>query len=241
MSLNQRRFLCRLLCYIAGLFLIALGSCVAINSGLGISPVSSLPYVISLVSGLPLSGCVIAVFCVYVLLQILILRREFRVIQLIQLVFSALFGYFVDLAMVMVAGFSIPTYAGKLLMLVISMVLIALGVLLYIGMDLIPMAMEGLSLAVTKRFGIPFQNTKIMIDCMVVGSAVAISLICTHRLVGVREGTILSAIFVGKLIAVFRRFLDPALCRIVSGAAMESDGRTSKEEADYLTDGTQTE
>lgn len=241
MPLNQRRFLCRLLCYIAGLFLIALGSCVAINSGLGISPVSSLPYVISLVSGLPLSGCVIAVFCVYVLLQILILRREFRVIQLIQLAFSALFGYFVDLAMVMVADFSIPTYAGKLLMLVISMVLIALGVLLYIGMDLIPMAMEGLSLAVTKRFGIPFQNTKIMIDCMVVGSAVAISLICTHRLVGVREGTILSAIFVGKLIAVFRRFLDPALCRIVSGAAMESDGRTSKEEADYLTDGTQTE
>lgn len=241
MPLNKRRFLCRLLCYITGLFLIALGSCVAINSGLGISPVSSLPYVISLVSGLPLSGCVIAVFSVYVLLQILILRREFRVIQLIQLVFSALFGYFVDLAMVIVAGFSIPTYAGRLLMLAISMVLIALGVLLYIGMDLIPMAMEGLSLAVTKRFGIPFQNTKILIDCLVVGSSVAISLICTHRLVGVREGTILSAVFVGKLIGVLRRFLDPVLHRIVSGAVRESDGRTVQEKLDYLPDCAQKE
>ena len=71
---SKRRFLYRILLYIAGLFLIALGSCISINSGLGISPVSSLPYVISLIAGLPLSGCVIAIYSLYVLLQIVILR-----------------------------------------------------------------------------------------------------------------------------------------------------------------------
>lgn len=217
---NRWRFLFRFLLYIAGLFLIALGSCISINSNLGISPVSSLPYVISLIAGLPLSGCVIAIYSIYVLLQILILRRQFRLISLVQILFSAVFGYFLDLAALIIGDFSIPTYAGKLVMLAISMVLIALGVLIYVSMELMPMPMEGLTLAIASKSGIPFHNTKIIVDCVVVGSGILLSFLCTGRLVGIREGTILTAILVGKIIAVLRRPLAPLLRRIAFGSEM---------------------
>ena len=217
---SKRRFLYRILLYIAGLFLIALGSCISINSGLGISPVSSLPYVISLIAGLPLSGCVIAIYSLYVLLQVVILRGQFRLISLTQILFSVVFGYFMDLAALVIGDFSIPTYAGKLVMLAISMVLIALGVLIYVSMELMPMPMEGLSLAVASKSGIPFHNTKIMVDCAVVGLGVLLSFLCTGRLVGIREGTILTAILVGKIIAVLRRPLAPLLRRIAFGSEM---------------------
>ena len=213
------QFVCRIILYIIGLFLIALGSCVSINSDLGISPVNSLPYVISLVFRQPLSGCVIGVFSFYILLQILILRREFRVINLLQALFSVLFGYFVDLATLVVGDFSIPTYAGKLVMLIISMLLIALGVLIYVSMELIPMPMEGLSLAIAQKSGIPFHNTKIFVDCVVVGSGVLTSFLFTNQLIGIREGTIITAILVGKIIAILRRPLAPILHWIAFGTA----------------------
>lgn len=226
---SKRRFLYRILLYIAGLFLIALGSCISINSGLGISPVSSLPYVISLIAGLPLSGCVIAIYSLYVLLQVVILRGQFRLISLTQILFSVVFGYFMDLAALVIGDFSIPTYAGKLVMLAISMALIALGVLIYVSMELMPMPMEGLSLAVASKSGIPFHNTKIMVDCAVVGLGVLLSFLCTGRLVGIREGTILTAILVGKIIAVMRKPLAPVLHRIAFGSEAAPDEALEEE------------
>ena len=98
------------------------------------------------------------------------------------------------------------------------MVLITLGVLVYVSMELMPMPMEGLSLAVASKSGKPFHRTKIIVDCAVVGSGILLSFLCTGRLVGIREGTILTAILVGKIIAVMRKPLAPVLHRIAFGS-----------------------
>ena len=82
----------RVILYIVGLFFMALGVAFAVNSDLGVSPVTSLPYVISLIAGTALGTCVIAVYGVYIVLQILILRREFRLINLTQIIFSTIFA-----------------------------------------------------------------------------------------------------------------------------------------------------
>ena len=84
---------------------------------------------------------------VMMVLQILILRRQFKPVNLFQIVFSTIFGYFVNFTKDVVGDFAIPTYPGKLLMLAVSIVFIAIGVVLYIGVELVPMPMEGLSLS----------------------------------------------------------------------------------------------
>ena len=204
----------RVLVYITGLFFMALGVAFSINSNLGVSPVNSLPYIISQVSGAAMSSCVIAVFSFYILLQVLILRREFKPVNLLQIVFSTIFGYFVDFAKWVVGDFTLPTYAGRLVMLGISIMVISVGVLLYIEANLVAMPMEGLSLSVAKKLGISFPNIKMIVDCIVVATSITISFVAFHSLVGIREGTVITAIVIGRIIALIRKPISPLIQKL---------------------------
>ena len=135
----------------------------------------------------------------------------------LQILFSTLFGYFVDFAKWVVGDFAIPTYAGQLTMLVISIGLIALGVLLYVEAGLVPMPMEGLAMAVAKKTGRPFAKMKILVDCLSVGCAAAVSLLFLGRLAGVREGTVITAIAAGRVVGVLKGRLSPWLHKQILG------------------------
>lgn len=204
----------RVLIYILGLFCLAMGVAISANSNLGISPVNSLPYVLSAVIPPDPGTCVILVFCTYILLQVILLRKEFQPIQLTQIVFSTIFGYFVNFTKALVGDFALPTYPGKLVMLAVSILLIAIGVELYIEVELVPMPMEGLSLALARKLHVPFHNMKIAIDCLVVAAGVILSFLCLHRLVYIREGTVITALVTGKVIALVKRVLSPAVRRL---------------------------
>ncbi len=155
--------------YAVGLLFMAFGVAFSVNSGLGVSPVNSLPYVVSLVLGVDMGSCVIAVFSFYVLVQILIYRRDFKWINLTQILFSTLFGYFVDFAKAVVGDFALPTYPGQLIMLAVSMVLVALGVCLYMDAGLVNMPMEGMTNAIAERIvKKPFHDVKVAVDCLAV-------------------------------------------------------------------------
>ena len=87
-----RRYL--LLC--AGLAITAFGVAFSIKASLGTSPISSVPYVVSLFAPLTVGTATIVMHCVFILLQILILRRQYHPIQLMQLPVAVLFGYLTD-------------------------------------------------------------------------------------------------------------------------------------------------
>lgn len=207
----------RVLFYVLGLFVMALGVAIAANSNLGISPVNSLPYVVSEVVRRDPGTCVTLVFCSYILLQIIILRKDFKWINLLQIVFSTIFGYFVNFTKAMVGDFAIPTYAGQLLMLAVSIVFIAVGVVLYIEVEMVPMPMEGLSLAIAGKTGIAFHNMKIIIDCVVVVAGVVLSFLCLHKLVYIREGTIITAVVTGKVMALVKKPISSLVQKVCFG------------------------
>jgi len=213
----NKRFAARIGVYILGLFVLAFGVVFAINSDLGISPVNALPFAASLVSGIGLGICVAVFFSTCIVLQIVLLRREFKWINLTQIIFSFIFGYFVDIAvfvkgdftLALVAGhFGIPGYAGQLVMLAISLVLIATGLAMYMEAKLINLPPEALVLAIAGK--IPngaFHWVKIVVDSILVALAIALTLAFTGGIYGIREGTVISAILIGKLIPYTRKFV----------------------------------
>ena len=81
-----------------------------------------------------------------------------------------------------------------------SMFLIALGVNIEIRAGVLMLAIDGLVLAISKTFKIEFGKVKVASDCTQVAIAVIASLLLTHRLQGVREGTVAAAVFVGIII-----------------------------------------
>ena len=161
------KFVKRIVIYLAGLFFVALGVAFSVNSNLGVSPVNSLPYVVSRILGKDLGTCVTVIFIGYILIQILLLRKAFRPLDLAQILCSFAFGYFVDLTETLLGSFCLPGYPGRLVMLAISIFLVAFGICLYLDTDLIVMPMEGLTAAMNKTV-FPkkaFHEVKVILDC----------------------------------------------------------------------------
>ena len=105
----------------------------------------------------------------------------------------------------------------RILIYCVALFLIALGVVLYMDVQLVPMPMEGLSSTIAKKINKPFPTMKMVIDCLVVLAAVVLSLVFLGTLDGIREGTVLMAMFVGRMIAVLRKPISPVVKKICFG------------------------
>lgn len=197
---------------IFGLVVMAFGVAFSINAELGTSPVSSIPYVTSLISGLTVGTTTIIVNTVIVLLQIVVLRRRFRLIRLLQIPVCVAFGLLIDLASYCIADVIPQGYLMQWLLCAVGIVLVAIGVSCEVAADLLTLAGEGLVQALCAVCPIKFGYMKVIVDVSFVVIAVVLSFAFLHELQGVREGTIAAAIFVGLLSKLFGKFVDP-LCR----------------------------
>lgn len=206
---NSKKMTRRVLLYILGQIILAFAVAFSINSNLGISPNSSLPFVLSLVLNVKLSTCIIAVAAIQILLQAVFLRRDFKLKNCTQLIISIIFGYFVDFAKWLVGDFCFPTYAGQLLTLMISIFMIGIGISLYVDTSLMPTPAEGLTLAISKAFKIKFHNAKNIQDITMVSLAILLGYICMGSLVGIGEGTVLSALLIGRAVKLVQRWIKP--------------------------------
>lgn len=198
----------RLLHYTAGLLVLAFGVALSALSGLGISPINSLPYVLSLILHWRLGGCVLLVYAVFVLLQVALLKEGFHLAQLGQLLVSALFGGFVDLAKMTVGEGAPGSYCVRLALLAASIVMTAIGVTLYVGAGLINMPADGFVDAVVAARGSgSFGQVKQILDCTTVLLSAALSWVCLKSIVGIREGTVLSALLIGRTMRLLQKYL----------------------------------
>ncbi len=224
MRLMTKKNIYRVAIYLLGLFILAAGSICAVNSNLGVSPVNSLPYALSLASGIELGTCVTAVFLAYILVQAALLRREAKPVQLaLQLVFSMIYGAFVNLMKALLGGFSIPGYPGRLMMTCVSILFVSLGLTFYLSADIVPMPMEGMTLVITKvlrRF--KFHNVKIVVDSANVLIACIVSFAALGALAGIREGTVIAAVITGRVISMISKPLRPHLERLCFGERGDS-------------------
>lgn len=213
----------RLLVYCVGLYMMALGVVFSAKSSLGVSPVGSLAnvlYQIGLAQNAPsyvnLGNCTVAVYCLYILTEFLLLRKDFKPEMLLQIVASLLFGQLVNLATAMMSFLPVPgNYVTQMLYLLCSIPLVAVGVMLYLSPQILPTPGEGMSLAISKKTGLTVGSAKMVFDCSLVVLSCAVSLICFHGLVGVREGTVICALLVGFVMRQIMRVCEKPLMKFV--------------------------
>ncbi len=210
------RWFKRLLVYFIGLFAMAIGVVFSVKSALGVSPVTCLANVVSQISAIDLGICTTAVYCLYILVEFLILRREFQLRMLLQIVASFVFGFMVTLATNLFAFLPAPTtYPMRMVFLLCSIPMVAAGVMLYLSPNILPTPGEGMSLAISKKTGLSVASSKSIFDASLVVVSAATSLIWFHGLVGVREGTVISALLVGFVMRLLQRLFQPALLKFV--------------------------
>lgn len=202
---NGKVMLRRVLVYLLGNFLVALGVIVSVKSRLGISPVQSIPFVCSRIFEVEQGLMTTLVYSGYVLLQIILLRRAFPISGFLQILISIVFGYFVFLCSRLLSFPDPASYPLRLVLMLTSMLLVALGLFFYLAARLVPQPAEGLMLAVEKLSGWEIPNIKIAQDCAMVVAAVLISFAATGSVMGVREGTFVSMFGVGRILGVISK------------------------------------
>lgn len=208
---NKSNLTVRILFYIAGLIIMTVGVAISVRADLGVSTISSIPYTMTCVAGIDL-GIATIIFSIFmVLLQIVLLRKEYKIINLLQLPVGILFGLFLTFCCNLTVYIPEPSnFLIKLIMTLISTVLVALGVFLYVPAGFILLAPEGAMLAISKITKIRFANVKLISDITMVVISLVTCLIVIRELGSVGIGTILAALLVGNEVKVLTRFFGDA-------------------------------
>lgn len=182
-----------------GLTIMAFGVAFSIKAALGTSPISSVPYVTSTISGLSVGTTTIIMNFMFVLIQIAILRKKYDWFQLLQFPAAIVFGTMIDVAEYVLKPISFSNYFEQWLLCVVGIFLVALGVSVEVMANLVTTAGEGIVLAICQVAPVKFSNMKVAFDVTLVCISIALSFIFLGHLDGVREGTIAAAVFVGLI------------------------------------------
>lgn len=203
--MTKKELIKRYILLIIGLFLSALGVAFTKHAALGVSPISSVPNVLSYkFTFFTLGSWLIVWNCILIGGQILILRKKFQPIQLLQIPLSFLFGYFTDICLWCVSPIPADFYPLRLLMVFIGIVILGLGISLAVIANVIMNSGEAFIKAVADTIHKEFGNVKIVFDICCVISAVILSLLFFNfTIIGTREGTVLSAVFTGFVVKFF--------------------------------------
>lgn len=219
MSELRTSWLVRIAFYVIGLLILAFGVSISVLSGLGVSPVSSIPYVLSEALQIELGNMTIIVFSVYVLIQVFILRKNFKMFQLLQIICAIIFGKFVTLTTSLLSGCGPHSYFEKLLMIIVSTVMIALGIHIYLLAKIVPQSGEGLVQTIAEKGGWKLADVKNLFDLLSVLVASLVSLLAFGKIVGLREGTVIAAIGVGRVLMLLSKVDNGRLHQLLYGVS----------------------
>lgn len=197
--------LLRVLVLLSGMFLLSLGVAFSRAALLGTSPISCIPCVLSQAGTVTMGQWTIIIHVLFIILQAVILRREFRLWHLLQLPVVILFGLFVDASNLLLAGLPVQGLASQWLWCAVGIVVSAFGIFLEVRADLIMPSGDGLVRVISNHFHLDFSKVKIGFDCTLVVCGVVLSLVLFGGLTGVGAGTIASALCVGPVIKLCGR------------------------------------
>lgn len=204
---NKTELIKRYIFLLVGLFVNGLGVSFITKAGLGTSPITSIPYTLSL-GFTPTVGMFTLVFNIFlVILQVILLRRNFQLQNLLQLPIIALFSFFIDLTMSLLGFMQPETYAMKIVSLIVGCLILGFGVFMEMVANVAMLPGEATVRAVSDVFSTDFGKTKIAFDSSMTVIAAILSFIMFKHLDGVREGTIVAAILVGFVARLFKKYI----------------------------------
>ena len=187
----------RYLIFLVGLFVNSLGVSLITKANLGTSPISSIPYVLSLNFPFTLGNFTIFFSIFLIVLQLIILRKNFKLEHILQIPVSIIFGYFIDLTMILFFWVNPEAYIMKIVYLLIGCLILGVGVYMEVLADVVMLPGESFVRAIVLTWKTNFGTTKICFDVSMSVIAAVLSFVFAGRLAGVREGTVIAALLVG--------------------------------------------
>lgn len=205
--MSKKELVKRYVFFIFGLFVNSLGISLITKSDMGTSPISSIPYTLSI--GLPLSLGMFTLFfsLLLIVIQLIIMRKNFPKQYWLQIPVSLIFSYFIDLTMSMLDFVEPKNYFFQAVSLVIGCIILGTGVFMETAANVVMLPGECTVKAITTVSKIDFGKSKVAMDVSMSVIAAVIGVIMYHKLAGVREGTFISALSVGFIARLLNKYV----------------------------------
>lgn len=202
-KLKEENYITRLPVYFIGLFIMTLGISMSVKSDFGVSPVSSIPYTITCITGMEMGKATIIFHVGLVVLQIIILRKDFKIKNLLQVFVGIVFGYFTTFSNYLFSFLpDVDNMIIRIALMLGSAVFIAVGIFFYLPADIVPLAGEGAMQAISEKSNIAFNKVKIGFDVSMVSVSLISCIVVLKAFGSVGMGTVVAAVLVGTVLGV---------------------------------------
>ncbi len=193
----------RYLIFMMGLIFMSLGIVLIIKSMLGTSPISSVPYILSLALPFTVGEFNFIVSSLMFILQPIILRKRFEWIQILQVPMTFIFCAFIDFFMYILVWLKPEAYYQHIAVLLCGCMFMGMGVTCQLLGRVVMLPGEGLVNAIAVNWKLDFGKIKVIFDWTLVSIAAVLSLYYFGEIRGIREGTLISAFSTGMLVKLF--------------------------------------
>lgn len=206
----------RIIIYIAGMLILALGLTLNTKTNMGVSPIISVAFCVSELTGINVGDLTLIWYIIFVLIEVIChigtKRYKMIVVDVLQIPLSIAFTRFMNLFSSLIPDMTdLPVRMAYLLLAVIFT---GIGIGITLNMRLIPNPGDGVVQAISDCCGKPISIIKNLLDAACVVLTVIISLLMTGKIIGIGFGTIFAVIFVGRVVAVFNRFFRESILKI---------------------------
>ena len=192
----------RFIVFVVGMNILAIGIILNTKSLLGVGSINTLPYALANILSVSLGTMTTMVYLVFIIIQLILLKR-FDLQVIIQLPFSFIFGYLIDFYDLFFS-YEPTAFYMQIVILIIAIVLTALGAFLMVLGDIVLNPADGLVHTIGKVTNKDFGFVKNIADLVFIVLTVVICLVTKGYILGIGIGTVVSAIFIGRFVALYQ-------------------------------------
>lgn len=188
--------------YFVGLFILALGITLNTKTGLGVSPIISVPYSISQIYHFNFGNTTLVIYCLFVVIQFFLKGKKAKLADLLQVPLAIVFTRIMNLFLGMYQ-FEINNMLANFALLIVAVVLTGIGAAMSVNMRLVPNPGDGIVQAIADKVN---QKMGFVKNCFDLFNIILTTLICLatgNAITGIGVGTIVAVIGVGRAIALF--------------------------------------
>lgn len=190
------------------------GASLGLKAAVGVGAWDALSQSVSTVLGMKVGtfSMILNISCVFI--QLLLLKKEFKINHLVQVVVSVLIGFVVNFMVYdVLSKFTINSYFVSIVLFIISILICSTAVAVIMSINFISFPLESCCMVIAKKTNKNFGVIRQAVDVMAVVIALTVALIFKNNIT-VREGTIIGMIIFGPMLDLFMKSMNPGLKKL---------------------------
>lgn len=200
----------------------ALGLVLNTKAALGVSPIISVAYSLSEITGVSFADMTFLEYVGLVIVEMVVhiidyskkdkAKRPIHDIKRVliqdslQIVLSMVFSRFVGLFGNLIPDFGQSGYAVRIIVLAFAIICTGIGAAMSLDVRIVPNPGDGIVQAFADHFGKEVGFTKNCFDLTLVCITSAMTFVMIHKVIGIGLGTLMAVLFVGRVVALFNHF-----------------------------------